>query len=487
MDTEIPENGKVFKMRFHLFMLFATATAVQNSNFNVTPVYASSHACGSKCQEILHLTNQLDLETVGSNFSFSFFETASNFSGDTKPGDVLKVQPLDLAERDVPAGTTVYRIQYASKDLNGSTVPVTGFVAFPYTAQFTQGGRVNGTGRYRLAAYAHGTIGLFAGCAPSNSPNLYDYDSWTAAVQSGYAVVATDYAGLGNNYTTHKYLSLPAQVNDVYYSVVAARKIFGSVFTKEWVSFGHSQGGGTVWKLAESEYVADDASYLGTVALAPATYIVNMLLGNIGNVDFAGYLSFLPIAAERAIAGYTPSFLADAMKKRVELAETAQLCISGMLALPADLKADQLVSKDGLERDKDKLLGWQKMLSPAQGDKSPKPILVLQGLNDTSVLPGTTKEAWETACKAGNEVHLRLYPGIEHSPLLMASQPEWLAWMDGLFMNKKNNRGGKSKGKGRMGKKCTSATRQPFSSKFVKQPPEGGAKFLKKLKDILQG
>lgn len=462
---------------FYISVLLALgASARQNSNFNITPEYAASHDCGSKCQQILDLTNKADLDSVGHDFSFDFFATAANFSTATQPGDVLKVEALNVSNLDVDSGTTVYRIQYASKDLDGETVPATGFIAFPYTPHFAGGSAGNGT-RYKLAAYAHGTIGLFEGCAPSNSPNLYDYNTWKAAVQRGYAVVATDYAGLGNNFTSHKYLTLPAQVHDVYYSVVAARKIFGEALTGEWVSFGHSQGGGTVWKLAESEYVRNDARYLGTVALAPATYIIDMLMGKYSEVDFSGYLSFLPIAAERALPGYNASFLSDVMRKRIELATKAQLCIAGMLALPADLNKTQLVSPDGLAKDKDRLHEWQKMLSPAQGDRSPAPVLVVQGLNDTSVLPNTTVQAWDAACGFGNEVHLRLYPGQEHSPLMEAAAPEWLGWLDELFG---------SVGKVRQRQKCTSFTRRPFSSTFVKQPAEGGRDFLKALKSILQ-
>ncbi|KFG81501.1 hypothetical protein MANI_026533 [Metarhizium anisopliae] len=458
-----------------LLAALGTATGLPNSNFNVTPEYAAAHGCGSKCQQILRLGNAADLDAVGHDFAFDFFATAGNFSeAATRPSDVLKVQVLDGRTLNVDSGTTVFRIQYATRDLDGRTVPATGFVAFPFTPDFAYAH--NGTARYRLAAFAHGTIGLFAGCAPSNSPDLYDYSTWQAAVQRGYAVVATDYAGLGNNYTTHKYLTLPAHVHDVYYSVVAARKLFGRVLTREWVSFGHSQGGGAVWKLAESEYVRNDTDYLGTVAMAPATYIIDMLRGP--GVDFTGYLSFLPFAAKRALPGYQPAFLSDVMSRRLELAETAQLCINGMLGLTLDLDKEQLFSAAGLAKDMESLEAWQRMLAPAQGDRSPAPVLVVQGLNDTSVLAPTTEAAWRNACRYGNEVHLRRYRGQDHSPLMQASAPEWLAWMDDLFASRRD-------GRSRPARRCTAETRTPFSPEFVKQPPEAGDELMAVLEGIL--
>jgi hypothetical protein len=108
-------------------------------------------------------------------------------------------------------------------------IPVTGFIAFPYASRLS--GHV-----YPAIAYAHGTSGVFRGCAPSAMPSLYEYGSWAFLVSRGYAVIATDYAGLGNNYTAHQYQASPAQAHDLYYSLAAARKLFGHALTDEWTS-----------------------------------------------------------------------------------------------------------------------------------------------------------------------------------------------------------------------------------------------------------
>jgi hypothetical protein len=191
-----------------LISLVQLGTAAQGSNYNVTESFAEAHSCDSKCQDALNNANPIDLSTFGENFDFDFYETAANFSG-SKPGDLLKLQPLDPAALQINAGTTVYRIQYTSRDLDGSPVPATGFIALPYAPA------KQNSSTYPVVAYAHGTSGIYRGCAPSNSPNLYDYNSWQLLIERGYAVVATDYAGLGNSYTLHKYISYPAQVNDI--------------------------------------------------------------------------------------------------------------------------------------------------------------------------------------------------------------------------------------------------------------------------------
>lgn len=86
---------------------------------------------------------------------------------------------------------------------------------------------------------------------PQEYPSEYQwtYQSWTALPLAGYAVVATDYAELGNNYTAHKYVASTAKATDAYWSIVAAQKAIQVALFHQWVSMGHSQGGDAVWKL----------------------------------------------------------------------------------------------------------------------------------------------------------------------------------------------------------------------------------------------
>ncbi len=452
--------------------------ADQVANLNITPQAASAHDCGATCQARLNLTIPADRAAVGLDFDVDFYATAANFSRATsQPGDVLKLEAVDPATLKVDGGATTYRFQYVSVDADGGVVPVTGFVAFPFTPHIPPSGEA--PTRYRLAAFAHGTIGIFRGCAPSNSDVLYDYGTWQPVLQRGYAIVATDYAGLGNDYTSHKYLYLPAHASDVYYSVVAARRLFGARLTDEWVSFGHSQGGGAVWKLAESRYVRNDTAYLGTVAVAPATYAADQIFaaaadGADGNSSSSsskgagvGFLPLIPTAVKRIIPAYNESILAPNLQKRVAMVEDAQLCLEGVLGLTLDLELSQIVSVAGALRDRPTLLWWQNMSAPAQRDASPAPILVVQGQRDTAVRWQTTADAWERACAVGNEVHLRLLPTQGHRPSLAAGAPEWLAWMDALF-EQKVARGGT----GACRKKCTKYTRAPLDAEHVRAPTD---------------
>lgn len=450
-----------------LAVLFFTAATVyagtlkQASNFPVSPEVAAQYGCGRTCQRHLNQTNAMDLKDFDIPFDFDFYATANNFSG-SKPGEVLKLFPVDPKSMQVPGGIATYKIQYTSVDLDNSTVPATAFIAFPFVRQ---------SDPFKLVAFAHGTSGVFRGCAPSTSSNLYNYHTWFPLLFAGYAVVGTDYAGLGNNYTSHKYISASANANDIYWSAIAARKAFPHDLSEDWVSIGHSQGGGASWKLSEHELVqTEESGYLGGVAIAPNTHIYEALLeamkllqGPAGEeLQDSGSASYLPSLyfALRAIyPRYTAPFLSDVAKKRIELGEAAQLCATALPAVLRGLNSSQLFSNfdlAGLSAVKQ----FQELNAPAQGGKkTSRPLLVISGANDTTVFPSITTKAYNQSCEAGNAVHLSIYPGLEHSPVFGASAPEWLGFIDGLFH-------------GRGLSNCNMKTASPFDVHHASNPVE---------------
>lgn len=444
------------------------ATANQAADFTLSAKEYESYGCQEECQKTVKEAAELDREQMMPDFDYDFYATAHNFSTSLQPGKILKFETINANDRNVSSGNTVYRIQYTSLDLNGSVVPATGFIAFPQVnARATEG-------KFPLVAWAHGTIGLFSGCAPTNSPNFYDYATWQPIVDRGYAVVGTDYAGLGNNYTVHRYLTHKVHVNDIYYSVKAARSVLGHLLTDEWMSAGHSQGGGAVWKLAESRYVRNDSNYLGTVALSPATYVIDMIVDEYAEISsedsslddagsLLGYLTFIPFAIKRGLPSFNGTLVAPAMQNRIDLAEKTQVCIDGMFSMVTGLNETELIDVEGFATSLPALKKWQNANSAALGDKSPAPVLVIQGTNDTSVLINTTKQAWKKSCGSGNEIHLRLYDGQEHSPTPQAAEPEWLGWIENRFFGQRTSL---------RKNECSQKLRSLMAGSSTKTPPE---------------
>ena len=139
------------------------------------------------------------------------FYTASVNSTNAPAGTLLKVErESNTSQYTLPPTLSLSRFMYQSKTLNDTLVPVSGFILWPYAARAHQGG-------FPFIAWAHGTSGTSRECAPSNIQNLwYNFQGLYELAMLGYAVVATDYAGLGvshdalGNFIIHEYATGPA-------------------------------------------------------------------------------------------------------------------------------------------------------------------------------------------------------------------------------------------------------------------------------------
>jgi pimeloyl-ACP methyl ester carboxylesterase len=173
------------------------------------------------------------------------------------PGTLLRQErglaDLANAERSV-------RILYVSTDGIGgkAKVPVSGVLYLP-KGEAPEGG-------WPLIAWAHGTVGVADVCAPSfagRSPRDVTYlDFWLA---QGYAVVASDYQGLGVP-GPHPYLATRPEAYSILDSVRAVQR-GGFGVAKKVVLIGQSQGGGAVFATAAyAPAYAPELDIRGTVA-----------------------------------------------------------------------------------------------------------------------------------------------------------------------------------------------------------------------------
>ncbi|THV91082.1 alpha/beta-hydrolase [Aureobasidium pullulans] len=437
----------------HLYSAFAIIfLAVQSSlaavnesrvsNLQLEPEQARIYGCRSHCQSLLSEADPVDRENVGAYYDAKFYATSPDFASST-PGDVLK---KELVHRGVgrlhSISLSVWRFQYTSLDANDSLVPSSGIIMFPRTSMpdIPLGDQRN---VLPLVAYAHGTIGQHYGCAPSSGMHFFEQENLEPLLAEGYTVVATDYAGLGNNYTSHKYLSFAAHANDIYYSVVAARKMFPIVFNDKWMSIGHSQGGGAVWKLAEHPLVQDPRSgYVGTVSIAPAvnmsdlattTYEKILPLPNYQDYSVTGLSALLLTGIKAAYPEYQMPWAADALQNMLHFTNTTQSCAVAITTLAKNLRIEQIIAPGAATPMNDDILKqWTQQHAAAQEDPASMPMLLIQGLEDTAVLPECTIRAYEFATRL-NTIGLLEYSGLNHTAVIAASAPRWLQFMKDRF------------------------------------------------------
>ena len=183
-----------------------------------------------------------------------FYDTANLAAG--KPGDLIRSQEFD--QYDLPEGVLATRILYHSRSASGQDVPVSGVVLYPDRKPPAQG--------WPVIAWAHALDGVARQCAPSLRRNLQHGPFLSMYVKLGYAVVATDYAGLGTA-VRNAFEDARSNATDVIYSVAAARSAVHGLDAR-WVAIGIGEGGSTVVMLAELESDGRDPNYLGSLAIS---------------------------------------------------------------------------------------------------------------------------------------------------------------------------------------------------------------------------
>ena len=182
-----------------------------------------------------------------------------------EPGELIDIEHLGEFNGDFSG----HRILYHSRNKDGEDIAVSGYALVPLSDHPPEGG-------FPVVAYAHGTTGMADICAPSDGVEdslsefrLNETLVTKTLVGMGYAVVATDYEGLGTP-GLHPYLVGKSEANSVLDSVRALRDWGGDRFSDTFVALGVSQGGQAV--LHAGQYWQDYAPELdlaGVVAVAP--------------------------------------------------------------------------------------------------------------------------------------------------------------------------------------------------------------------------
>jgi pimeloyl-ACP methyl ester carboxylesterase len=331
------------------------------------------------------------------------------------PGTLIRYEAF--TGYDLPAGAAAVRILYHSRSLNGADVAVSGVVLIPA-----------GTpppGGWPVIAWAHGTTGVARMCAPSLMKDVaYGEEGLMPMVAAGFAVVATDYAGLGAP-GSHAYLNKIPQASDVIYSIPAARQAVRTLGPK-WVAIGHSEGGIAVWGVAEREAHLRDPTYAGGISVA-------------GYMDFESWGSdeittdpetafYWALEAFGIKASY-PSFDIARMLTPAALGRypdvTTQGCydyghaVFQALGRVIPARADWAQAAEARNYLRDSQSGEK----PIQG-----PLLVVAGDDDRTVAIDSVVASVKSACAGGLAIEFRRRAGLDHDPLMEQTTPELLDW-----------------------------------------------------------
>ncbi|MEE9244077.1 MAG: lipase family protein, partial [Mycobacterium sp.] len=191
------------------------------------------------------------------------------------PGTMIKTEKIDQPANERRAlSFELHRFMYHSTTIQGQDIPVSGLYAEP-------AGEPPETG-WPLIAYAHGTMGAAPKCGVSQAPYHPKTPSGSQfsrkiepLVKQGWAVVASDYQGMGPDITP-AYLIGDAEGRNVLDSVRAVQSWRTDIDRSKTMLWGHSQGGQAV--IFASQIQKDYAPELlipRVVSLAPAIIPAN--------------------------------------------------------------------------------------------------------------------------------------------------------------------------------------------------------------------
>jgi hypothetical protein len=339
-----------------------------------------------------------------------------------RPGLVLREEGIP-DQPEIVAAATARRILYSSTDARwrSGIIPVSGTLYLPKRAA-PQGG-------WPLVAWAHGTLGVSDRCAPSWSrhrPRDGEYiNNW---LEQGFAVVATDYQGLGGP-GPHPYLNWEAEGRSVLDAARAALGQSNGQIANTIIITGQSQGSG---------------ASLGATRLAPS-YAPDL---NIKASIATGIISAFPPAdktpsSEQSFARSVPPQLTilmmiggalgdDAIKPDdlvTEVgkpmlqaaregcnAELAQVVRSNGLTLANSLKDPEIADRLSAIID----------MSPV---RMPVPVFLATGLADKSIYPQRQYAAVAALCATGSHVVWKAYAGVSHNGTVHAAYPDELAFV----------------------------------------------------------
>jgi hypothetical protein len=347
-------------------------------------------------------------------------------------GVMLREEPLPK-DRLQPGASQNIRTLYSSTDGVGDhdRVTVSGTIYLPNKTMPKSG--------WPIVAWAHGTTGIADVCAPSwQGRQQRDKEYLDAWLSHGFAVVATDYQGLGTP-GMHPYLLWRSEGYSVLDAVRAALQRHPKQLRNQVVVVGQSQGSGAALGASFlAPTYAPQLKILGTVATglvvtfhpAPGVKLPPK------PKQYTDPTLMDPAYAILRIAGTDRSLHPDidtaafvTEKGRMVLHAALTSCLHDLFDLSAreKLTGAQVFSGDLTTIDSDMEANFE-----LPSAKMPVPIFVGTGLADAEAGTAQQYNAVVGMCTAGTQVEWRTYPGLTHNGAVNVSLRDSLPFVQRL-------------------------------------------------------
>ena len=354
------------------------------------------------------------------------------------PGSVVSAAPLQR-RLWVPRTTrSAFALEYVTKNAFGRRALSTGTVFLP-RGRMPRGG-------WPVISWAHGSVGLGDRCAPSRVGSAFpelERPYLARWMRPGYAIVATDYAGLG---TPGLMASLHhrSAAHNIVDMVKAARdyvgaRLRGQRLARKWVVIGQSQGAGAAVYSARyaTQFGGRRLDYRGAAVTGVPAYL-ERIFSLLGPNAFPAplpplvtangayfFASLRYVHPELGLDG----ILTPTGARVMNLAETE--CI-----LPFAKKLEGVNASDAFSQPVSSLPGWEETVNrylalPESGFD--RPLFIGQGTKDDSTPFGA--EYVSALQQSGEPVTFKSYDN-DHLGAWIESQTDEIQFVRRLFARK---------------------------------------------------
>lgn len=327
----------------------------------------------------------------------------------------------------IDANATAYKILYRSTDVAGNAIAVSGTILVPNAAW-------TGSGTRPLTAYASGTQGWADSCAPSREMDSNSFDEGFAVTNmlaKGWAVVVTDYPGLGTP-GDHQYNVGISEGHAVLDALRAATRLpeAGISSTTKMAIEGYSQGGGAAGWAAQQK-----------TAYAPALNLVGVANGGTpanlqavkNNIDGSAFFAFLAGTAIGFRAAYPSLNVNQYLSLYGSIAISALNGMCQLAALPL-YAFHHLTEYTKNNEDPTLTAAFTAALNANNlgGTKPAVPVLQYHGAQDEVIPYAVEQTLHDQWCAKGATSQLKSYIG-EHVTTQVLAQTDVVTWIANRF------------------------------------------------------
>ncbi len=361
---------------------------------------------------------------------FSAFDIPPSPLPAGKPGDIIRWRPMGWSKSFTkpPKGTQGYKIMYLSTSATGEPIAVTASLMVPRAYKPKQGE----AGR-PIIGYGNEAMGLGDNCAQSSMleyAHSGELSLQEPMLKRGYAVVSTDYEGLGTP-DVHTFGVAVSSGRAILDSVRAARNLTEAGLPKNGpvALYGYSQGGQGIGRGMEMQpdYAPDvklSAVAFGGTPTDPAKF------SRYGSGKFFSAVNFA--ASAGFDAAYPELKLREMLNERglIALSNVYNACIESIFVVPFRMSSaylkpgiDPLLDPRWMVRFKENSIGYH----PPSPDL---PVYYFHAVGDEAVPYSGATKFRRQYCKAGVNLKFQPLSLLEHvsaGPIWMPMAAQWVA------------------------------------------------------------